>query len=68
MRQIPSQAKETAKPQNNKRTAVETSENESTLDAHAFPYQATLQGDEVPLLKHGGGTILTLKRRRRCNR
>lgn len=25
-----------------------------------FPYQATIQGDSVPLLGHGGGTILLL--------
>ena len=68
MRPIPSQAKETLKPQQNKRVSVEVKDKTSTIevreddsiDANAFPYQATLDGDEVPLLGHGGGTILTL--------
>ena len=66
MRPIPSQAKETAKPQNNRQELVEVSEREeavTTVEEQVFPYQAKLEGDEVPLLGHGGGTILTLTKK-----
>jgi len=62
-RPIPSQTKETDK--HNKIKSLPTNVNQSegsgeTRKENVFPYQATLEGEKVPLLGHGGGTILTL--------
>ena len=70
VRHIPSQAKETARPQQPKSQPASLSNSEEsvdTIEANVFPYQATLEGDEIPLLGHGGGTILTLTRKEIVN-
>ena len=64
MRHIPSQGKETGNSdQSTKNQTSNFSEPKDTvtsIEPSTFPYQARLKGDEVPLLGHGGGTILTL--------
>lgn len=68
LRHIPSQDKEMRKPEQKSKAQPlkpETSDEDvlSTIEPLVFPYQARLIGDDVPLLGHGGGTILTLSRK-----
>ena len=62
MRHIPSQQAliDPVQRKSSDQGPVTNESNEAIDEQKVFPYQAKIQGDNVPLLGHGGGTILRL--------